>query len=68
MEHLEKNPVRQIRVNYFLQEYQKYVWYQDNISLAEHRLVVSFQFRATGRNKSKYPNIIEEKQWKELEN
>ena len=60
-------PVIKIRLKYFLQEYQKYVWYQGDISLTEHRLVGSFQIRATGRDKSKYPNVIEEKHWKELE-
>ena len=60
-------PVRPLRVKVFLQRYQTYAWYQDNISLAEHSMVGPFQLRTTLRNKLKYPNIIGEKKWKELE-
>ena len=56
-----------LRVNYFLLKYQKYVWYQDYISLVDHRLVGPFQFGVTGRKKLKFSNTIKEKQWKELE-
>ena len=60
----KKLPVIPIRVNYFLQKHQKNMWYQDEISMAYHRLVGSFQFGATGINKLKYLNMIEEKHWK----
>ena len=42
-------PVRPLRVNIFLHNYQTYVWYQDDISLAKHRMVGTFQFGTTGR-------------------
>ena len=60
-------PVQPLRVNGFLQRYQKYVWYQYNISLAYNRLVGPFQSGTTVRNNLKDPNMIENKQWKELE-
>ena len=44
------------RVNNFLQSYQKYVWYQNGISLVEHRLFSSFQFWEKGSKKLK--NLI----------
>ena len=44
-----------------------YVWYQDDVSLAEHRLVGPFQFGTTERKKLKYPNMIDEKQWTEMD-
>ena len=48
MAHLEKMfPERPTRVKYFLRKYQKYVWYQDDISLSDYRLVNPFQFVAT---------------------
>ena len=43
------------------------MWYQDDIYLAKHRLVEPFQLVTTGRNKLKQPNMINEKQCKELE-
>ena len=43
------------------------MWYQDDISLAEHRLVGTFQFGTTGTKKLKYPDMLDKKQWKELE-
>ena len=46
-------PVKPLRVNYVVQMYQKYVWFQDGISLEEHILVAPFQFGETGRNKLK---------------
>ena len=55
-------PVRPLRVNGFLQRYQTYVWYQDDIFLAKHSLVGPFQFETTGRKNLKYPNMIDEKQ------
>ena len=60
-------PVRPRRLNGFLHRYQIYMWYQDEIYLAEHRLVVPFQFGTTGRKNFKYPNMIEKKRWKELD-
>ena len=59
--------VRPIRVNGFLQRYLGYMWYQYEISISEHRLVDTFQFGTTVRKKSKYLNMIDEKQCKELE-
>ena len=43
------------------------MWNQDNIYLEESRLVGPFKFGILGKNKLKYPNMIEYKQWKELE-
>ena len=60
-------PGRPLRVDEFLEKLQGYVWYQDDISLAEHRLAGTFQFVTKGRNKLKYLNMIDDKQWKELE-
>ena len=60
-------PVIPLRVNGFLQKYQTYMWYQDDISLAKHSLVDPFQFGTTGINKLKHPNMIDKKQWKELD-
>ena len=54
-------PVIPSKVHNIIQKNQTYVWYQDNISLAEHRLVELFQFGTTVGNKLKYPNIIDEK-------
>ena len=51
-------------VNDFLRKIQGYVWYQDDISLAEHRLAGPFKFGTTGRKKLKYPNMIVDKQCK----
>ena len=51
-------PVILLRVNDFLQKYQKDAWYQDDISLTEHRLVGPFQFGSTERKKFKYPKMI----------
>ena len=62
----KKNLVRPISLHDFLQNHQQYVWSQYGISLGKHRLVVPFQFVATGRKKLKYPNMIEEKQWNAL--
>ena len=59
--------VRPVKLNSFLQRYHIYVWYRYDISLAKNRLVWSFQLETTGRNKIKYPNMINKKQWKELE-
>ena len=54
-------PVMPLRVNNFLKKYQKYVWYQDEISLVDHSLVRTLQFGATGRNKLKHSNLTKEK-------
>ena len=59
-------PVRPSKVHKLLKNNQTYMWYQDGISFAENRLVGTFQFGTTGRNKLKYPNMIDEKQWKLL--
>ena len=59
--------VRTSKVHKLLQNNQTYMWYQDDISLAEHRLVGPLQFGTTGRNKLKYTNMIDEKRGKELE-
>ena len=58
--------VRPLKVNGFLQRYKIYVWYQDNISLADHSMVGSFKFIKTGRKKLEYPNMIDKRQCKEL--
>ena len=47
--------VRLIQVNDFLKKFQGYVWFQYDISLADHRLVGTFQFGTTGRNKLNTP-------------
>ena len=60
-------PVIPSKVHNLLQNNKKYVWYQYDISLAEHMLVGPFQFGTIGRNKLKYPNMIDDKQWKELD-
>ena len=44
-------PVIQLGVNDFLKKRQSYVWYQDNIFLADNSLVGPFQFVTTGRKK-----------------
>ena len=59
-------PVRPLRLNGFLKRCQEYLWYQYDISLSEYMIFGPFQFGRTLRKKLKYPNIIEEKQWKEL--
>ena len=46
-------PVRPLRVNGFLKRYQTYVWYQDEISLDKHSLVVPFQLGTTERKRLK---------------
>ena len=60
-------PVIASNVNNLLQNNHTYMWYQDNISLAEHRLVGPFQFGTKGRKKLKHPIMVYDKQWKELE-
>ena len=60
-------PVTPLQVNEFLNKRQGYVWYQDDISLAEDRLAGIFQFVTTGRKKLKHPNKIDDKQRKELD-
>ena len=46
-------PVRQSKVHKLLKCLQAYMWYDDDISLTEHRLVGSFQFGKTVRNNLK---------------
>ena len=60
-------PVRPLRLNEFLEKHQGYVWYQDDISLVYKSLVGPFQFVTTGKNKLKYPSMIDDKHWKALE-
>ena len=50
------------KVHNISQNNKIYVWCQDDISLAEHRLVVPFQSRTTGREKLKHPKMIDKKQ------
>ena len=59
-------PVGPSKVHNLLQKNQTQVWYQDDISLAEHRLVGPIQFGTTGRKKLKYPNMVDVKQWMEF--
>ena len=61
-------PVIPLRVKHFLQKYQKYVSYKDEIYLEEHSIVRPLLFGETVRKKLKNSNMIEEKQCKELEN
>ena len=51
-------PVILSNAHNLLQNNNKYVWYQDDISLALYRMVGIFQFGTTGRNKLKFPNIF----------
>ena len=60
-------PVRPSKVQNLLKKNQTYVWYQDESFLAENRLVGKFQFGTTGIKKLKHPNMIDDKQWKDLE-
>ena len=55
-------PVRTLRVNDLLKKQKGYVWFQEDISLADHMLVGRFQFGITGSMKQKHPNTIEDKQ------
>ena len=48
-------------MNEFLKKIQVYVWYHDDIYLDDNRLVGSFQFGTSGKNKLKQLNTIEEK-------
>ena len=41
-----------------------FVWYQYDISLAGNNLVVMFHFGKPGGENIKYPNIVEEKNFK----
>ena len=59
-------PARPSKVQNLSKKNQTYVWYQDDISLAEYRLVGIFQFVTTNRKRLKYPNMINVKHWKEL--
>ena len=54
-------PVIPLRVNGFLHRYQIYLWYKDDIPLAENSLVGPFQFGTTGSKKLKYPDMIDKK-------
>ena len=63
----EMFPLIPIKLHNLLQKNQTYMWYQVDISLEEYRLVGPFRFGKEGRKKLKYPNMINNKQWKELE-
>ena len=56
-------PIKPSSVHNLPQKNHTYVWYQDYISLEDHRLVVPLKFGKTGINQLKFPNIIEYKQW-----
>ena len=58
--------VRPIKVHNLLQKNQTYMWYQYDVSLAEHSLVGTIQLGTTGRKKLKYPNMVDVKQWMEF--
>ena len=53
--------VRPSKVQNLLQKNQTYVWYQYDISLAEHRLFRIFKSGTTRRKRLKYPNMIDVK-------
>ena len=57
-------PMRPLRVNDFLKKRQGYVWYQNDIYLAEHKLVGQLKLGTIGRNKLKCPNMV---QWETVE-
>ena len=59
-------PVRPSKLKNILQRNQTYVWHQDDVYLADHRLIGPFQFGTIGRNKFKCPIIITKKQWTKL--
>ena len=46
-------PVIPLRVNGFLKNYHRYVWYQYGIYLEENRMVDPFQYETIGINKLK---------------
>ena len=52
-------PMRPLRVNDFLKKRQGYVWYQNDIYLAEHKLVGQLKLGTIGRNKLKCPNMVQ---------
>ena len=58
-------PVRPLQVNDLLKKHQGYVWHQYGTSLGRHSLVGPFQFGTRERKKLKYPNMIDDEQWKE---
>ena len=60
-------PVIPSKVHNHMQKNHTHVWSQDDISLADHSLVGTFQFGTTGRTIIKYLNMIDEKQCKELD-
>ena len=57
------SPVIPSKVRNQLRDNKTYVWYQDDISLEEHRLAGSLQFGTIEINKLKYPKMIDDKQW-----
>ena len=59
-------PLNPLQVNDPQKKLQGYVWYQDDIFLAYHRLLGKLEFVTTRRNKIKYPNMIELNHWKEF--
>ena len=54
-------PVITSKLHNLLQKNKACMWYQDEISLAEYRLVCPFQFGTIGRNILQYPNMINNK-------
>ena len=52
-------PMRPLRVTEFLKKSQGYVWYQNDIYLAEHRLIGQLELGKNGRNKLKCPNMVQ---------
>ena len=59
-------PVKPLKLNNLLKKNHICVWYQDEISLADNRLLRPFKTFTTGRNKIKYPNMVEDNHWKAL--
>ena len=56
--------VRPSKVHNLLQKNKTYLWYQDYISLYKHKVFGTIEFGTAGRKKLKYPNMINDKQWK----
>ena len=48
-------PLRPLRVNSFLQKYQEYVWYYDDFSLVDHRMLGPFHFGERKNKEIKLP-------------
>ena len=59
-------PMIPLRLNGFLYKYQRYVLYQNEISLEKHRMLGMFQFFIAVTNILKYPYMIKERHCKAL--